>query len=987
MGEAGDGGSGRKQEGNKLPLDELRGKPGFKIAHLNVRSLTSKVNQLRLDLPRSKLDVMTISETWLTCNIEDRLTTIPGYDFVRTDRDTRLDNGNTKKGGGLGIYYKNTIEADPKKYMNLNESNATLELQWVVLSRPNTKSILIGNVYRPPNGNMVEALNIISEALDQIIELSKLETLIIGDFNADYANKKGQAYKLINNFEAEHQLKQVITSPTRYSNKSHTTIDLAFTNMKHCTSAGVINYNISDHKAIYIIKKKVRNCKATEIHLGRTYANLNIEALTQEYSQLPTAHIFEMEEPNKCWEEIELIINKAADRLCPVKKIRIRKHTNKYLTREILNLQKDRDYFADKADHTEDQGDRFVSKCLARKTQAEVDRARAQYHDSQAVKYNQNHRKYWDNIEEVEPKAQAKIKGLDDEQTGERILDKDLPEAINNFFAGIGAKLAQVFRDIGLEDKVFIPDTNPVIYDIKEINETILEATLREVELDKSSGIKNLNTEFMVMSMRILIKEFTHLFNCAINQGIFPDAWKEATITPIPKIANPKTCGDLRPISILPLPGRILEKFMGKGMTDHLEGTGYLADQQNGFRKNRSTTKSVASLLDKLATAMDEGKIAVTLFLDLKKAFDTVDHAVLMWKLKKAGMGPRLCKLLENYLSGRMQRTKLNNVLSASKKVTTGVPQGSTLGPLLYTVCANDIPSISELIFFTMFADDTTMTVISKDIEKAAEIINSIMPRASTWFEENKLTVNVKKTEYMVFGTKDKLAKAAPIRIWLGGQELRRVESYRYLGTTLDPTLNATNQLGKLNQLIAQKLISFRKIRACISEKSAITIFKATIMPIFDYNDIIYNLLNKQQLVKLQRLQNRALRLIFKGKILSVAEMHTISGVEYLEQRREAHLIALMFNRTKDEEYRDDTQRKTREADAVLLKVPNFKTNKARKAPIYSGSTLWNQLPVRLRQAKDRLHLKKLNKLHRNGLLQNHLVDINGAIVVTDYDH
>ena len=148
----------------------------------------------------------------------------------------------------------------------------------------------------------------------------------------------------------------------------------------------------------------------------------------------------------------------------------------------------------------------------------------------------------------------------------------------------------------------------------------------------------------MIMSMQILIREFTHLYNCAINQGIFPDAWKEATITPIPKIANPKTCGDLRPISILPLPGRILEKFMGKGMTGHLEWTDYLADQQNGFRKNRSTTKSVASLIDKLATAMDEGKIAVTLFLDLKKAFDTVDHAVLLWKLKKAGIGPRICK-------------------------------------------------------------------------------------------------------------------------------------------------------------------------------------------------------------------------------------------------------------------------------------------------------------------------------------------------------
>ena len=283
-----------------------------------------------------------------------------------------------------------------------------------------------------------------------------------------------------------------------------------------------------------------------------------------------------------------------------------------------------------------------------------------------------------------------------------------------------------------------------------------------------------------------------------------------------------------------------------------------------------------------------------------------------------------------------------------------------------------------------MFADDTTMTVIDKDIKKAAEIINSVMPKACIWFEENKLTVNLKKTEYMVFGTKDKLAKAPPIKIWLGGKELRRVESYKYLGTTLDPTLSGTNQLNKLNQLIAKKLISFRRIRACMSEKTAIVIYKATIMPIFDYNDIIYNLLNKQQLTKLQRLQNRALRLVFKGKILSIAEMHSTAGVDYLEQRREAHLMALMFNRKDDDRYRDNTERKTRGADAVLLKVPNLRTNKARKAPIYSGSTLWNRLPVRLRQAKSRLELKKLNKLYRTGMPLDRMRDPNDSIILTE---
>ena len=143
--------------------------------------------------------------------------------------------------------------------------------------------------------------------------------------------------------------------------------------------------------------------------------------------------IFRIEEPNDCWEALEQIIIKAADKLCPIKELRIRKHTNKYLTKKILELQKDRDYFADKADRTREPGDKFVSKCLISKMQAVVDKAKEQYHDTQATKYNPNDEKYWDNIEQVEPKAQAKIKGLVNEQNGERIPDKDLPESIKRF--------------------------------------------------------------------------------------------------------------------------------------------------------------------------------------------------------------------------------------------------------------------------------------------------------------------------------------------------------------------------------------------------------------------------------------------------------------------------------------------------------------------------------------------------------------------------
>ena len=910
---------------------------------------------------------MAISETWLNINIENRLTTIPGYNFIRADRETKKGDGNTKKGGGLGVYYTDKLEMDPNKFKQLNISNQVVEAQWLVLSRPNTKKILIGNIYRPPNGSIEEAFEQIGDKLDQMEDLNKYETLLIGDFNADYLNKKGQPYKQIKKFEAEHQVQQLIQEPTRYTSKGQTAIDLAFSNIKHCNQAGVLNYNISDHKAIYIIKKKERNCKATEVRLGRSYRRLNKEKLIQVISEIDQRRLIELTEPNRYWEELEKIITEAADKICPIKELRMRIHTVKYLNRELLELQRDRDYFAEKADKTKELGDAFIAKCLTDITKAEVDRAREQYHKTEAENLNQNQKKYWDNVEEVEPKAQASINGIVDEQTGERIPDSKLPEKINTFFSEIGAKLALKYETIETNEKTFIPKQNETEYDIENVTEKEILKLITKIPTKKASGLKNLSAEFITMSMTVMIKQFTHLYNMIIDQGIYPDAWKIAIVTPIPKVAHPKTCSDLRPISILPLPGRIMEKIMGGGMSDHLEETDYLPEQQNGFRKNRSTTRAVATLIDEIAQGMDEGLVAVTLFIDFQKAFDTVDHEILMWKLKKAGMGVKICKLMTSYLANRKQRTKLNNITSSCKPVNTGVPQGSTLAPLLYTIFSSDLPEISKAILFTIFADDTAMTIIEREIKKAAERMNQVMPLAMRWFEENKLTVNVKKTEYMVFGSKSKLAKSEPIKIMMGDQELRRVDSYKYLGTTLDPNLNATKQLSKLNQQMAQKLISFRRLRACLSEETAIIIYKATILPIFDYNDIFYNMLNKQQLTKIQRLQNRALRLVFKGKIMSVAEMHERANVEYLEERRENHLLSLMYNRAKDDNYIDNTTRKTRMADAVVLKVPKARTNKLKKAPIYKGSVLWNNLPPRIRQAKTRLELKNLNKMHKNG--------------------
>lgn len=186
------------------------------MAHLNIRSILSKIDQLRLDLPLSGLDVLTISETWLSAQHENKLTSIPGYKFSRFDRQTLRQDGNIKAGGGLGLYCKVDIQLDTTILQKFNLSNCTIELQWSIIIRPNSKSIIIGNIYRPPDGKLGDAFKLISEQLAKIPKLEKYETVLIGDFNADNTDEQKSPAQLIRQFAVEHGFQQLITQPTRY---------------------------------------------------------------------------------------------------------------------------------------------------------------------------------------------------------------------------------------------------------------------------------------------------------------------------------------------------------------------------------------------------------------------------------------------------------------------------------------------------------------------------------------------------------------------------------------------------------------------------------------------------------------------------------------------------------------------------------------------------------------------------------------------------
>ena len=434
-----------------------------------------------------------------------------------------------------------------------------------------------------------------------------------------------------------------------------------------------------------------------------------------------------------------------------------------------------------------------------------------------------------------------------------------------------------------------------------------------------------------------------HIYNRVRITGVFPDSWKIATVVPIPKCNNPIEPSELRPVSLLPIVGKIMEKLVHSQLSQFFEGAGFLSTNQHGFRKCFSTTSAASKFVDDIALGLDKGQYTLAVFLDIKKAFDTIDHDIIIKKLKHAGLGAGTLALIKNYLYNRKQCVLYKGIRSEVKKLYTGVPQGSTLGPLLFLIYVNDLPKLFEHTNCMMFADDTVLYQSHADSTELYNQVQMSLNKMHKWCMDNQITLNSKKCEYIHFSYRRVLNNDKVLK--LGNTSLDRVKHYKYLGTVIDEKLNGEAQYNHITQVLSGRKMTFSKIRYLLDEKTSELLYKTTIQPIFDYNDFFYNLLNQDKQDKLQVMQNRFLRIVYRNVNLATRDMYLRLGVEKLQSQRDLHLCGQMYRRSRKDDYIDNRELPTRQFDKIVLKVPDLQLTKSLNIPVFKGSNLWNALP------------------------------------------
>ena len=388
---------------------------------------------------------------------------------------------------------------------------------------------------------------------------------------------------------------------------------------------------------------------------------------------------------------------------------------------------------------------------------------------------------------------------------------------------------------------------------------------IKSLKNTNSTGYDDFSTKFVKLSASLIAPALVKIFNLAINTGIYPDSLKIAKVIPVFKKGDQMSVNNYRPISILSPINRIFEKILYSRLIKYIDKSNILYKYQFGFRKNHSTEHALIELVDQIKSNMGGNKMTCGIFIDLSKAFDTVNHKILIDKLEHYGIRGKALEIFKSYLSNRKQYVQLENSKSKLCPISIGVPQGSVLGPLFFILFINDLYKCCPDGKVRLFADNTTIFFHKNNIKDIISTGKQIMTQLATWLKANKLTLNAEKSSFTIFKSSRKKIQNIPDKIEFLGQEIKRSSHNKYLGITLDENLTWNNHIIELSNKLKRLFHIFYNIRDYLTKENIKTIYYALVYSRIKYGISVYGQACENKMKKIQTLQNQLLK-VLSGK-------------------------------------------------------------------------------------------------------------------------
>ena len=531
----------------------------------------------------------------------------------------------------------------------------------------------------------------------------------------------------------------------------------------------------------------------------------------------------------------------------------------------------------------------------------------------------------------------------------------------NDFFSEVGQKMANKIDKPSASNTTF---SNPLTenrcnsFFFKPITTADILAHIQQLNVNKCAGPEEIPIRVIKMSSPVIAPILELLFNKCLTNGSFPRSLKIGKIVPIHKKGPKNECCNYRPITLLSPLSKIFEKCIYKQMYTYLEKYNLLTPNQFGFRQNCSTSLAVRQLYDNFLESLDKKKITCSVFIDLSKAFDTVDHEILLKKLLRYGFRGLPLQLIQSYLTNRNQYAFVNGTKSNLRRVKCGVPQGSTLGPLLFLIYVNDLPYVSD--FTTkLFADDTVLTMANSCMRTLQHDVNKELTKIDEWMRLNKLSLNYSKTKYMLITNKTKSEDLINGNITIGKHKIEQVTQIKYLGVTFDNKLTWKPHIQEICSKLSSGSWAILKLRQYIDLQTLKAVYFSLIYSHLQYCISAWGLAHADALNPLEKLHKRIIRnmtnspyrehttpLFFK---LNLLKIHDICNLE----------IAKNMFQIKNKMTQHDSQifhlathihkHRTRFSSRENYFIPRKRTEYGKKSFSFMGPKVWQIVPDELK--------------------------------------
>lgn len=608
---------------------------GIKLMHLNVHHLLPKLATGEIKAELDSMDVvyhvLGFSETFLNSTIPDAEVELPGYVLHRKDRVG-------KTGGGLAVYVADHLVVVRRKDLEVD----TMETLWLEVKPKGSKSFLVCNVYRPPNICLDQWMSSFETALEKV-NVDENEIMIMGDLNVDLNVKNTKSNQLKDILDA-YGLEQLITAPTRVTERSSTLIDHIYVSDPHkIVSSGVLELSLSDHFAVWAIhhnkcKLESQN-KSHKIIEFRKMKNFELTKFATDLNQLPWNNVLLYDNPNEALDVWYQLFMHILDRHAPKVKKRVKTWQQpEWMTTEILEAIKVRQHYRKKKRFTEYKRQRQLVKQLVKK-------AKHEFYESLITTGKNKSAGIWKCIKSLNNKKSNTTPNTMHKGSNVLTNSKDIAENVNSLFINAGRASADSTYDANERVRKAAPSLNKLrefvaetsdtreLFHISPVTNDFVCKQLKSLNPNKAKGIDDIGPYFLKLAAEIISPSLCYILNRSICSGIFPDRWKMAKVTPLHKKDKKENIENYRPISILCTLSKILERHVHQEFYDYLTNANLLLPQQSGFRPQHSCVTALTHITDSWLSSINEGKMVGALFVDLQKAFDSIDHTILLEKL------------------------------------------------------------------------------------------------------------------------------------------------------------------------------------------------------------------------------------------------------------------------------------------------------------------------------------------------------------------